>query len=122
MPAGTCDPATRGDPYNVLQLAVGNGDVFVTIRYGWDNVSQRTDPDGCDGPLVNGTGSGNGWAVSYVNAGQSTYYMHTVKKNGQPLTLTIPPGSNGTLTKQQAAAGGYVNASDCKSLALTTEP
>jgi len=51
-----------------------------------------------------------------------THIREPVKKNGQPLTLTIPPGSNGTLTKQQAAAGGYVNASDCKSLALTTEP
>lgn len=120
MPVGTCDPATRGDPYNVLQLAVGNGDVFVTIRYGWDGVSTRE--TGCDGPLVNGTGGGNVWAISYLNAGQTTYYMKTVGRNGQPRTLTLNPGASGTLTKNQAASAGYVNVSDCDNLTLTTTP
>ena len=120
MPTGTCDPATRGQAFNVLQLAIGNGDVFVTIRYGWDGVSTRD--TGCDGPLVNGTGSGNVWAVSYTNAGQTTYYMHTVGKNGQARTLTLNPGASGTLTKTQAASAGYVNRSDCDDLSLTTEP
>lgn len=120
MPIGTCDPATRGDPYNVIQLAVGNGDVMVTIRYDWDQISTRD--TGCDGPLVNGTGIGNTWAVAYVNAGETTYYMHTTGRNGQSRTFTINPGANGTITKSQAAAQGYVNRSDVDNLTLTTEP
>lgn len=120
MPAGTCDPATRGDAFNVMQLAVGNGDVMVTIRYGWDGTSTRE--TGCDGPLVNGTGSGNVWAVSYLNAGQATYYMHTIGRNGQARSLRINPGASGTLTKAQAASQGYVNVSDCDDLSLTTTP
>ena len=120
MPAGTCDPATRGDAFNVSQLAVGNGDVFVTIRFAWDGTSVRPD---CDGPLVNGTGQvSNRWAVSYLNAGQTTYYMHTTGKNGVARTLRLDPGASGTLTAQQAASQGYVNASDCVNLTLTTEP
>jgi hypothetical protein len=117
MPIGTCDPATRGDPYNVLQLAVGNGDVFVTIRYGWDGTSTRD--IGCDGPLVNGTGGGNVWAISYLNAGQTTYIMRTVGKNGQIRTLTLDPGASGTFNKAQAASRGYVNKSDVEDLTLT---
>ncbi|HEX6681559.1 MAG TPA: hypothetical protein VF062_02135 [Candidatus Limnocylindrales bacterium] len=117
MPAGTCDPSSRGAPYNVLQLAVGDeGDVFVTIRYGWDNVSTRE--TGCDGPLVNGTGSGNVWAVSYTNAGQTTYYMNTVGRNGRPRTLTLNPGASGTLTRAQANAAGYMTRADCDNLEL----
>ena len=121
MPIGTCDPASRGDAYNVTQLAVGNGDVMVTVRYGWDGVSTRE--TGCDGPLVNGTGpASNRWAVSYLNAGQTTYYMHTIGRNGQARTLTLNPGASGTFTAQQAAANGYVNISDIDNLSLTTEP
>lgn len=120
MPIGTCDPATRGDPYNVLQLAVGNGDVFVTIRFGWDGTSTRE--TGCDGPLVNGTGAGNVWAISYINAGQTTYYMHTIGRNGQEHTLTLNPGASGTITAAQAASQGFKNVSDCDNLSLTTTP
>lgn len=119
MPAGTCDPATRGDPFNVLEMAVGNGDVMVTIRYGWDGVSVRPE---CDGPLVNGTGSGNVWAIAYQNLGSITYYLHTVGRNGQARTFTLNPGASGTLTKNQAASQGYVNRSDCDELNLTTTP
>lgn len=168
MPVGTCDPATRGDPYNVTQLAVADGTVMVTIRYGWDGTSTRTGqqytvqavdtldsiatqfgvtvadltdwndlPDttvtagqvlavsrpGCDGPLVNGTGqASNRWAVSYTNAGQTTWYMHTVGKRGQPRVLTLAPGVSGTLTAQQAANAGYATISDCYDLSLTTTP
>lgn len=121
MPIGTCDPATRGDQFNVLQLAVGNGDVMVTIRYDWDGVS--TKETGCDGPLVNGTGPvSNRWAVKYENTGLTTYYMHTIGRNGQQRTFTIGPGDTGTFTAQQAASRGYVNRSDCDDLTLTTAP
>lgn len=121
MPAGTCDPATRGAAFNVLQLAVGNGDVMVTIRYGWDGVSTRA--TGCDGPLVNGTGVvSNRWAVSYQNLGGTTYYLHTVGRNGTPHTFVLGPGESGTLTAAQAAVQGFVNRSDCDDLSLTTTP
>lgn len=121
MPAGTCDPASRFEPFNILQLAVGNDDVFVTIRYGWDGVS--TKETGCDGPLVNGTGpASNRWAVSYRNSGPTTYYMHTVGRNGQSRSFQINPGQSGTFTAAQAAARGYVNRSDCDALELTTTP
>ena len=166
MPVGTCDPATRSQPYNVIQIAEGNGDVFITIRYGWDGRSQKESehtvtagqtladiaalygatetemrtwnnlPDstisvgqiltvwkgGCDGPLVNGSGGGNVWAISYVNAGAITYYMHTIGRNGQARTFTVNPGANGTITKAQAANNGYVNRSDVDDLSLTTTP
>ena len=120
MPAGTCDPSTRGDAFNVMQLAVGNGDVMVTIRYGWDGVSTKA--TGCDGPLVNGTGSGNVWAVAYQNLGGTRYYLHTIGRNGTPHTFTLNPGASGTLTKSQAASQGFVNISDCDDLNLTTTP
>jgi hypothetical protein len=121
MPIGTCDPATRGDAFNVLQLSVGNGDVTVTIRYGWDGTSTRA--TGCDGPLVNGTGpASNRWAVAYENLGATTYYMHTTGRNGQARTFTVGPGASGTLTAQQAANNGYTNRSDCDDLTLTTVP
>jgi hypothetical protein len=120
MVAGTCDPASRGQAFNVLEMAVGNGDVMVTIRYGWDGVSVKPS---CDGPLVNGPGVvSNRWAVKYQNNGQTTYYMHTTGRNGQARTFTLNPGQSGTLTAQQAANNGYVNRSDCDELTLTTEP
>jgi hypothetical protein len=120
MPIGTCDPASRGDAFNVLQLAVGNGDVMVTIRYGWDGVSVRPD---CDGPLVNGTGpASNKWAVSYANLGPTTYYMHIEGRNGTPRTLTLNPGQSGTLTATQCANNGYGTAADFDGLTLTTAP
>lgn len=121
MPAGTCDPATRGDLFNVLQMAVGNGDVMVTIRYGWDGTSTRD--TGCDGPLVNGTGpASNRWAVAYQNLGGTTYYLHTTGRNGQPHTFTLGPGASGTLTAQQAASQGFATRLDCDDLTLTTTP
>lgn len=121
MPAGTCDPATRGDAFNVMQLAVGNGDVMVTIRYGWDGVSTRA--TGCDGPLVNGTGlAANRWAVQFQNLGATTYYLHTVGRNGTPHVFTLNGGASGTLTAAQAATQGFVNRSDCDDLELTTTP
>jgi hypothetical protein len=36
MPVGTCDPATRGELFNVRQIAKANGDVQLTVRFGWD--------------------------------------------------------------------------------------
>jgi hypothetical protein len=121
MPVGTCDPATRGEPYNVLQIAKANGDVQLTIRYGWDGVSTRA--TGCDGPLVNGTGpASNRWAVKAENLAGVTYYAHTTRKNGQPVTYTLEAGQVADVSAQQAAANGYTLASDFGGLDLTTDP
>lgn len=37
MPIGTCDPASRGEAFNVFEQAQGDaGEVLLTVRYGWD--------------------------------------------------------------------------------------
>lgn len=120
MPAGTCDPATRGQAFSVLQLAVANGDVMLTIRFGWDGVSVRPN---CDGPLINGTGvASNRWAVQAQNLSQTTYYAHTIRKNGQLARYTLGPGATGNVTVAQASANGYTAASDFGSLSMSTDP
>lgn len=121
MPAGTCDPASRGDAFNAGTLAGGiNGEVSIDYRYGWDGVSVRPD---CVGPLVNGTGpTTNRWAIRYVNGGQVTYYVHTLGKRGQPRRLTLAPGDSGTFTAAQASTNGYDTNEDLSSLYLSTDP
>lgn len=122
MPIGTCDPATRGDAFNVQELSVANGDVTLTVRYGWDGVSTRE--TGCDGPLVNGTGpASNRWAIQAVNnTAGTTYYAHTVGKRGQPRVVTLDPGVTAKYTAQQAANNGFETISDLENLTLSTSP
>lgn len=191
MPAGTCDPATRGEAFNVLQLSVANGDVTVTVRYGWDgprtanNValtsgsptvtraaggllysdkgrtvtgtgipagttiaevvsateatlsanatatrtstvtvggSLRTSEGGCKGPLVDGTGTGNVWAIAWSNTGDTNYYLHTKGRRGQPRRVTFNAGQSGTFTKAQAASAGYDDNHDFSDLVLSSDP
>jgi hypothetical protein len=119
MPSGTCDPATRGDPYNVQTLSMGNGQVTIDIRYGWDGVSVRPD---CDGPLVNGTGTGNVWAIRVTNNDSISWWVHTIGKRGQPHNIQFTPGSVTTFTKTQASNNGYDSISDFSDLTLTTLP
>ena len=122
MPVGTCDPASRGELFNVFEQAQGgSGEVLLTVRYGWDGVSNRE--GGCDGPLVNGSGpASNRWAVRAQNTGSVTYYAHTVTKSGQPRTYTLVAGATETVTAAQAANNGYGLRSDFDELVLTTEP
>lgn len=124
MPEGTCDPATRGATFNVLEQAQGDaGEVLITVRYGWDGVSTRESEGGCEGPLVNGTGpASNRWAVRAVNTGTVTYYAHTTRRNGQPRRFTLTAGQTVTATAQQASAQGYDSNLDFGSLYLTTDP
>lgn len=121
---GTCDPASRGQAFNVQELSVANGGVTLTVRYGWDGVSVKDSEEGCDGPLVNGTGpAANRWAIRAVNnTTDTTYYAHTLGKRGQPRTITLLPGQTSTYTAQQAANNGYETISDLYDLSLTTTP
>lgn len=119
MPAGTCDPASRGDPYNSQTLSMGNGAVTAEIRYGWDGVSVLPD---CDGPLVNGSGTGNVWAIRVTNNDSVSWWVHTIGKRGQPHNTEFTPGSVTTFTKNQAANNGYDSISDFDELTLTTSP
>jgi hypothetical protein len=121
MPAGTCDPATRGEPYNVQQMSKGNGKVTITVRYGWDGVSVKE--TGCDGPLINGTGVvANRWAVQVVNNDTVPWWVHTIGKRGQPRNYQFDAGSTTKFTANQAGNNGYDTISDFDSLTLTTSP
>lgn len=120
MPLGTCDPGTRGDAYNTQEMSIANGDVTLTVRYGWDGVSTRE--TGCDGPLVDGTGAGNRWAIRAVNLSQTTYYAHTVGKRGQPRVYTLAAGATQTVKAAAAASVGYATISDIYDLTLSTSP
>jgi hypothetical protein len=120
MPAGTCDPASRGDAFNMQQMAVANGMVDITVRYGWDGVSVRPD---CDGPLVDGTGPvGNRWALKVTNNDTVSWYVHTVGRRGQPRHLELLPGVTRTYTAAQGTAAGYASITDLESLNITTSP
>jgi hypothetical protein len=120
---GTCDQASRGDLFNVLETAVGDGDVSLKVRWIWDLVSTKDTGSGCDGPLIDGTGpASNRWAVSYANLGPTTYYMHILGRKGLPRTLILNPSQSGTLTAQQCANNGYANIADFDDLQLTTIP
>src|SRR6478752_9209701 len=112
MPIGTCDPATRGDPYNSQTLSMGNGQVTIDIRYGWDGVSTKDTGNGCDGPLVNGTGAGNVWAVRVTNNDTISWYVHTIGRRGQPHNIQFAPGSVTTYTKNTVSNNGYDSISD----------
>lgn len=118
MALGTCDPAAYGRSYNTLNILVAN-DVQIEIRWNWDGTSVYPD---CDGPLVNGGGGADRWAVRATNNGTVTYYAHTTRRNGQPATYQIDPGQVRTVTAAQASNSGYSTISDFNDLTLTTTP
>jgi hypothetical protein len=119
MPTGTCDPASRGNTFNTTIMAVANGKVEIIIRWGWDGVSVLPD---CEGPLVNGTGGGNVWAVQVTNNDTASWWVHTVGKRGQPRNVEFTPGSVTKFTKTQASNNGYDSYSDFSSLVLDQDP
>lgn len=119
-PPGSCDPASRGDAYNVTEMAVANGLVDIIARYGWDGVSTRE--TGCDGPFVNGTGAGNKWAIQVTNNDTVSWFVNTVGKRGQPRHLELLPGVVNQYTATQAANNGYQTISDLDTLSITQTP
>ena len=97
MPTGTCDPASRGEPYNTVTLEMpapnGTGSVLIDIRYGWDGVSVRPN---CNGPVsrlrTRNTSTQPAWALL------------PLKKRGDTW-VQIAPGTDVTVT----AAGQLSN-------------
>ena len=116
MPIGTCDPASRGDAFNSAELQFGP--VNVKYRFGWDGVSTRE--TGCVGPLVQGTGAGNRWAVAVANTSQTeTWYVHFKGRRGQPKVFELPPGFSDTFTVTQLANRGFDDSTDLEDLRIT---
>ena len=111
MPEGTCDPASRGDLYNVTETAEGGGDVLITIRWGWDGVSTRE--TGCDGPVQD---------IRVRNVSQLTYYANLPNKKRGGRNIAIPPGTDVTLSGGQLRSNGLENYSDVVGVQLHTEP
>lgn len=122
MVIGTCDPASRGDTFNSQTLAMGNGAVTVDVRYGWDGVSTRQSPGGCDGPLVNGVGTGNVWAIRVTNNDSVSWWVHTIGRRGQPRDTEFLPGTTTRYTANQASNNGYTTISDLAELTMTMLP
>jgi hypothetical protein len=110
MPIGTCDPATRGDEFNTMELAGGvNGSVVVTVRFGWDGVSIKA--TGCDGPVKD---------IRTRNTGATTHWaLLPAKKNGSPW-VEIPPGTDVTISSPgQLTNLGLRNYSDVAEVRIT---
>lgn len=108
MPAGTCDPATRGAAFNEFEVDWFGGAVLVRGRYGWDGVSVKPD---CDGPLTQITG---------INTTPATTYFAWFKgKDGTARSITMAPGFNQTITNPQLRNQGFRNYSDVDGITVT---
>lgn len=111
MPEGTCDPASRGDTWNVTETAVDNGAVLITIRWGWDGVSVRPD---CDGPIQD---------IRVVNTSTTTYYANLPAKRRGDRNIAIPPGTDQTISNKGTLRSlGLENHSDVVGVQLFPEP
>lgn len=109
MPAGTCDPASRGATYNEFEVDWFEGAVVIKGRFGWDGVSTKA--TGCDGPLSQLTG---------INTTpDTTYYAWFLGKNGVARSIQMPPGFNQTVTNPQLRNQGFRNYSDCDGITVT---
>lgn len=113
MPIGTCDPASRGEPYNAFALEIPapnrSGYVLTEVHYDWDGVSTRE--TGCDGPVI--------FLRTRNTSLMSAWALLPDKKRGNPW-VKIDPGTDVTVT----AAGQLNNlglslASDVESVRLS---
>jgi hypothetical protein len=112
MPAGTCDPASRGAAYNEGEFAVAGGAVVVPYRYGWDGPS--TMETGCVGPLQ---------MVSGTNNSTQTYYAHFQGRKGTWRRVQLDPGQSVTYDKTgQLKQAGLIDNTDLDGLYITTDP
>lgn len=126
MGAGTCDPASRGELFNLLTLSMGNGNVTADIRYGWDGISTKESVDGCNGPLYqppNQPGNqADRWAIKVINNDTISWWVRTIGKRGQPRNVEFLPGTTVTFTVNQASNAGYLSIQDFSELTLSTSP
>jgi hypothetical protein len=95
MPIGTCDPATRGEAWNLMTMSVANGDVTVDVRYGWDG--PRT---------ANGVQLTNGSTTVTRTAGgiQESDAGRTITGTGIPAGATIAAVLSATQATLSVAA------------------
>lgn len=110
MPIGTCDPASRGDAFNITETAEGGGDILITIRWGWDGVSTRE--TGCDGPIQD---------IRVRNVSTITYYAQLPNKRRGDKWVAIPPATDSTISGPgQLRNLGLENYSDILGVRLST--
>jgi hypothetical protein len=112
MPIGTCDPASRGEQWNVMemQVPIGDGVVRIWCQYGWDGVSQRPD---CDGPLN---------ALRVSNTGTASAYARLPgKRRGDPW-VEIPAGTDTSINAGQRFQLGLENRADLAEVTLAAAP
>lgn len=108
MPAGTCDPASRGQTFN--SVTVEDGPVLIDCRFGWDGVSVRPS---CDGPVT---------FLRVRNTGAVSWYARLPnKKKGNPW-VEIPPGTDTQLSAGQRNQLGLQNYSDVAGVGLGPTP
>ena len=116
MPVGTCDPASRGEAFNVMALEKpapnGSGAVLTEVRYGWDGVSVKP---GCDGPVSRIRTRNTSSLVAWASL--------PLKKRGETW-IQIDPGTDVTVTNaNQIRNLGLENYSDVAGVAVTfTQP
>lgn len=109
---GNCDPASRGDTFNSISYARGNGALEIHVEYYWDGVS-TVDNGGCDGPIR---------SVTLWNKSNVDWWLHYEGRKGQPKVLKLRPGFDVTATGAQLAAYGMKTAGDMDGMLFTPEP
>lgn len=104
MPIGTCDPASRGDAFNIVEIV--EGQVSILCRYGWDGVSVMPT---CDGPVED---------IRVRNTGTVTMYATLPNKRRGGKFIEIPPGTDSTLSGAQLTSLGLTSYSDVAGVGL----
>lgn len=113
MPAGTCDPASRGEEYTEFEQAQGGaGEVTVYGRYGWDGVSTKA--TGCVGELL---------MLRLTNNAAETYWVHFMGPEGStPKTIQMDPGTLDVLEGAELEAHGLYLNTDVGGMYINTSP
>lgn len=115
MPAGTCDPASRGQVFNSGEMQIGP--ILVEYRYGWDGESTRE--TGCVGPLqrirVTNQSPIGVWPAQ-------TWYVHLKGRRGQPKVFELPAGFTDTFNAAALATRGLLDNTDLEDLNITDSP
>ncbi len=100
MPAGTCDPASRGAEFN--ETAMETDGITIYCRYGWDGVSERPE---CDGPVS---------LVRASNANEDTWYVHFQSTSGIWRSITLAPDETREIVEPELTQLGMDSYSDIR--------